>query len=118
MTPPYMTTLQFIVCLLTLLVRGKNAKTKMGNRNASAAMLIAMPKHPRDHRRGGSGSPRMRLRRTQPMERMYADINDVIVREMMAVRATWEPMLISESSMVTASETMTEFKGMFHRGVT
>jgi hypothetical protein len=52
------------------------------------------------------------------MERMYADINDVIVREMMAVRATWEPMLISESSMLTARETMTEFKGMFHPGVT
>lgn len=49
---------------------------------------------------------------------MYADMSDVIVREMMALRATCDPMLINERRMVTPRETITEFRGMFHPGVT
>lgn len=49
---------------------------------------------------------------------MYADSNEVIVSEMTAFRATLEPMLMRESRMVTPNETITEFSGMFHPGVT
>jgi hypothetical protein len=41
-----------------------------------------------------------------------------MVKETIAVRATDEPMLIRERRIVTARETMTEFRGMFHPGVT
>lgn len=118
MTPTYITTLQFIVSRVTDVDRGKKAKTKRGNRKAMAPMLIAIPNRPNDHRWGGSASPRSRFNNTQPIETMYADMSDVIVREMMALRATCDPMLISERRMVTPRETITEFKGMFHPGVT
>lgn len=49
---------------------------------------------------------------------MYADSRDVIVSEMTAFRATWDPMLIIDSRIVTMSETITEFRGMFQPGVT
>lgn len=41
-----------------------------------------------------------------------------MVSEMMAFNATEEPMLMSESSTVTARETRTAFRGMFQPGVT
>lgn len=80
--------LQFIVCRSTVEVRGKKANTKIGRRKTMAAMLIAIPKRPRDQRRWGRGSFRKRFNKMHPIERMYADINDVIVRETIALRAT------------------------------
>lgn len=41
-----------------------------------------------------------------------------MVNETMAVNAAVEPMLIKESRAVIARETRTEFKGMFHPGLT
>lgn len=52
------------------------------------------------------------------MEMIYAERSEVIVNEMTAFRATWEPMLIIDSRMVTARETITELRGMFQPGVT
>jgi hypothetical protein len=49
---------------------------------------------------------------------MYADNNDVIVSDMTAFRATWDPMLINDRRIVTMSDTMTELRGMFQPGVT
>lgn len=49
---------------------------------------------------------------------MYDDRSDVIVKEMMAFRATVDPMLMRESNIVTTSDTKTAFNGMFHPGVT
>lgn len=70
MTPAYMTILQFMVTGVTVLVRGKNAKTNTGHKYARAAMLIAIPHLPSDQRCSGSGSPRMRFRRRQLIEMM------------------------------------------------
>lgn len=41
-----------------------------------------------------------------------------MVNETMAVSAAVEPMLIKESRAVIARETRTEFKGIFHPGLT
>jgi hypothetical protein len=49
---------------------------------------------------------------------MYAESSDVIVSDITALRATWDPMLIIERRTVTTSDTMTELRGMFQPGVT
>lgn len=48
--PTYIATLQFIVSSVTSVDRGKNAKTKIGQRNANAPTFTAMPNFPSDHR--------------------------------------------------------------------
>lgn len=45
-------------------------------------------------------------------------MSEVMVREMTALSATWEPMLIRERRIVTPNETITELRGMFQPGVT
>ena len=116
--PTYIATLQFIVSTVTSVVRGKNAKTKIGHRNANAPRFTAMPNLPSDHRWCGSGSPRMRFRNTHPIEMIYADKRDVMVSDMTAFRATSDPMLIIDSSTVMTRDTITELRGMFQPGVT
>lgn len=116
--PTYIATLQFIVSTVTSVDRGKNAKTKIGQRNANAPTFTAMPNFPSDHRWCGSGSPRMRFRNTHPIEMIYADNRDVIVSEITALRATSDPMLIIDSSTVMTRDTITELRGMFQPGVT
>lgn len=116
--PPYMTTLQFIVVTSTSAVSGNMANTKTGIRKARAPMLIANPYRPKVQRWGGKGWPRSRLTIRQEMVIMYEVINEVIVRETIANRATSEPILIRERRTVMTRETMTELSGMFHPGVT
>jgi hypothetical protein len=114
----YIATLQFIVATVTSVVRGKNAKTKIGERNANAPKFTAMPYFPSDQRWRGSGSPRRRFRNTHPIEMIYADNRDVMVSEMTAFSATCDPMLIIDSSTVMTRDTITELRGMFQPGVT
>ncbi len=47
----------------------------------------------------------MRLTRTQVIVTMYEDIRAEMVRELMAFKATEEPMLIKDSATVMARET-------------
>ena len=103
--PPNITLPQFIVLGTTGVASGKNAKTKSGARKHREAILIGMPHLPRDQRRGGRGSLRMRLTRTQVIVTMYEDIRAEMVRELMAFKATEEPMLIKDSATVMARET-------------
>lgn len=49
---------------------------------------------------------------------IYEDRSEATPREAMALKATVEPMLIMESKIVTKSEIITAFKGMFHPGFT
>ena len=84
----------------------------MGNRNAIAAMLMANPYFPSDHRRTGSGSFRNRFEIKHPIVRMYEDINEEIVMELIAFSATAEPMLIRVTSNTIMSETMMALIGM------
>jgi hypothetical protein len=118
MTPTYIATLQFIVSTVTSVVKGKKEKTNIGHKNARAPRLTARPNFPSVQRWCGSDSPRIRLRSTQPIETMYAESSDVIVSDITALRATWDPMLIIERRIVTTSDTMTELRGMFQPGVT
>lgn len=76
-------------------------------------MLTAIPYRPSDQRRAGSGSPRNRLYIRQPIVRIYDDINDEIVMELIALRATVEPILISETSATITSDTMIALSGIF-----
>ena len=92
---------------------GKNAKTNIGNRKAIARKLMTMPYFPSDHRAGGSGSPRHLLCMRQPIVTMYEDISDEIVIEFIALRATGEPMLMSETNATMTRDTMIALSGMF-----
>ena len=112
MIPPNITQPQFIELGTTGVLMGKKAKTNIGNKNAMAAMLMAKPYRPRDQRRTGSGSFRNRFEMRQPIVRMYDDINEDIVIELIALSATVEPMLISVTSTTIASETMMALIGM------
>lgn len=49
---------------------------------------------------------------------MYEDIIAPIVRVTIARSAVVDPMLINDRRTVTAKETITAFKGMFHPGFT
>lgn len=102
-----MSELQFIVVAFTSLVNGKKENTNSGRRNNIAAALMNPPYLPRDQRREGSASPRMRLSKMHPMEIRYALIKEATVREVMAFRAVVEPTLISARRIVTTSETIT-----------
>lgn len=64
------------------------------------------------------GFPRMRFSKTLPTEIMNEVSTLTAVREMMALRATEEPMLINESAMVTKRETRTALRVIFQPGVT
>src|SRR5271155_5507581 len=99
--PPNMTQFQFIVVGLTGVVSGKKTKTKSGQRKQRAAMLMAMPKRPRDQRRGGRGCPRMRFKSTHEMVTTYEAMRDELLSVMIARSATVEPMLMRERRMVT-----------------
>lgn len=60
----------------------------------------------------------MRLISRQDIVMMYEDIIAPMVRVTMARRAADEPMLISDKRIVTISETITAFRGMFQPGFT
>ena len=66
-TPPNIAELQFIVLAVTGVARGKKANSQIGIKNNIAAMLIANPNLPSDHRRGGRGTPYSRLQTRLPM---------------------------------------------------
>lgn len=52
------------------------------------------------------------------MERMNEDVPAELAIVTTALRAWMEAMLISERSVMVTSDTMTAFKGTFHRGAT
>jgi hypothetical protein len=112
-TPANMTIPQFMVSASTGIAIGKKAKTNIGSRNAMEAMLIAIPYFPSDQRRAGSGSPLHLLCMRQPIVTMYEDISDEIVIELIALRATGDPMLIMDTIATIRNETMIALSGMF-----
>ena len=113
-----MTMFQFIVSGCTGVAVGKKQNTKKGTRNTSAMMLIAVPARPSDQRDGGSASPRIRLDRMQPMDKMYEPNRAERVRDTMALRATLEPRLMRLMTMPKRKDTMTALRGMGKFGET
>ena len=107
-----------MVAASTGVASGKNENTKIGSKKQIAPTLTAIPYRPRVQRRLGSGSPRILFARRHPIVIIYEETSDEMVRVIMALSAAVEPMLMSESNIVTTSDTMTAFKGMFHPGVT
>lgn len=114
-TPPKMAQLQFIVVTSTLLTRGKNEKLKAMRRKRIARVSTVLDHRPILHLAGGSGSPRQRLRRTQEMEIMYDDRSEAVPRDMMAWKATVDPMFIRDSRQTMKKLTQRELRGTTKR---
>lgn len=64
-TALYINTAQFMELASTGVTAGQKAKKYIGMRKTSDMMLMAKPYRPRDHLRGGSGSPFSRLQTRQ-----------------------------------------------------
>lgn len=60
----------------------------------------------------------MRFINMHEMVIMYEETREPMVSEMMALKATVDPMLMSESRIVTMRDTRTALRGMFQPGVT
>lgn len=118
MVPPNMTTFQFIVLSVTGIATGKNTKTQTTSKNTRAPRLMKMPKRPRDQRLGGSGGPRRRLRIKVMKDIMYVPSRAETAREPIALNATVEPMLISDSRVVMMKVSRTALRGIFQPGLT
>ena len=109
---------QFIVAAVTGIASGQNAKNQTGIKNKRAAMLMAMPNLPRDHRRGGRGAPVARLQTRQLIVMKYDERIETPPRELIAFRAVEEPRFMQASRELTTRETQTARSGIFQPGVT
>ena len=109
---------QFIVAAVVGVASGQNANSQTGARNNRAAMLIAKPNLPKDHRLGGRGRPETRLQTRQLMVMKYDERIETPPRELMAFRAVEEPRLMHASKELTTTETQTARSGIFQPGVT
>lgn len=114
MTPPNMICEKFIVAAVTGVARGQKAKNHRGKMEQIAPMLIASPKRPSDHRRGGKGAPHNRLQTRHPIVTMYEVRTDTPPKELIALRAVVEPRLMQANNEVTIRDTRTERTGKFH----
>lgn len=99
-------------------VAGKKENTKNTARKSSAAMLIARPHDPKLNGQGSSGAPDHLRQSMLPMEHMYVDREAFVVRDTTELRATEDPMLISDSSAEDTNVMMIEFKGSSRLGET
>jgi hypothetical protein len=118
MVPPNIVEDQFIVAAVTGVASGQNAKNQTGARNKRAAMLMAMPNLPSDHRRGGRGRPETRLQMRQLIVMKYDERIETPPRELIAFSAVEEPRLMQASKELTTRETHTARSGIFQPGVT
>lgn len=118
MVPPNIVEDQFIVAAVTGVESAQNAKNQIGARNKRDAMLMAMPKLPSDHRRGGRGRPATRLQTRQLIVMKYDVRIETPPRELIAFRAVEEPRLMQASKELTTRETQTARSGIFQPGVT
>lgn len=123
---------------------GHVANARIGSATTRAIMFTSSPHRPRLHRRTGSGGPKRR-RQTRQLIVMKYEVNIAIPeRELTALMASTEPMLIlncqhsptemvvkglelrpslaerltREIREVNATETRTALTGMFHSGWT
>ena len=101
MVPPNIVEDQFMNAGVTGVASGQNAKNQTGARNMSAAMLMARPNLPSDHRRGGRGGPRSRLQTRQLMVMAYEVRMETPPSELMAFSAVAEPRLMQASKELT-----------------
>ena len=118
MVPPNIVEDQFIFSGVTGLASGQNEKNQTGTRNNRAAMLMARPNLPNDHRRAGRGRPATRLQTRQLIVMKYDVRIETPPRELIAFRAVEEPRLMQASKELTTRETQTARSGIFQPGVT
>jgi hypothetical protein len=118
MTDPNISEPQFMVLGSTGVAMGKKLQTNSMKRKQRAPILMAIPYRPSVHFRGGSGSPRRRLDKTQPIQSVYEVRRLPPLRVNSAFRAAVDPILMSESRTVTTTEIMTALRGIFQPGVT
>lgn len=80
---------------------------------------MGTPQRPRLQRALGRRSGLVRRRyKTQPMDMQYVSIRETTLSEMMALKATSEPILIKESAMVKMAVAATALAGTCRRGCT
>ena len=116
--PPNIAELQFMLEATTGLASGQNSKNKSGVKNSSAAMLIGSPNRPKDHLRGGRGSP-YNLRHTrQPIVSIYEQRMATPPSELIAFKAVVEPRLMQARRDVITRDVSTARIGMFQPGAT
>jgi hypothetical protein len=80
-TEPYPRHAQFIVMVVGLAIPGKKLMTKARRRKAIERRLMGRPHRPRLNDDWSIGSPRMRRRATQEMERAYEESKAASPRE-------------------------------------
>jgi hypothetical protein len=115
--PTNITTFQFIVAGVTGIAMGKKQNTHTITSQATAPMLMKMPILPKLHRWCGSG-PRSRRRMKMLIEMMYVPRMATRAKDPMALKATVEPMLMSERRHVMVKVRRTALSGMFQPGLT
>jgi hypothetical protein len=78
----------------------------------------AMPKRPRDHLRGGKGSPLSSFSRTQPIVTMYDVRIETLPQDLMAFKAVVDPRSMQARRELISNETHRAWSGIFQPGVT
>lgn len=73
---------------------------------------------PKLQRAWGKGCRRQRLRNTQDVETIYEDNNDAVPRDMIALKATDEPIFINDSNDTIMRLVKSAFSGTLNRGLT
>ena len=82
--------------------------------NSSAKMLMGSPNFPNDHGRGGKGAPKSRRQIRQPIVMEYENRIESTPSELMAFSATYDPILMRDSSVLMTKDTETARNGIFH----
>lgn len=103
--------LQFIVSGVTSLVKGKKLNVKTMARNRIDTVSTNGENFPMLQRAGGNGCFFQRLIRTHVMEMMYDVSSAAVPNDMMALKATDEPILMSERRETITRLTQRAFSG-------
>ena len=103
-TKPYTRILQFIAMGSGCGDCGKNVMMNASTRNSKEKILRGSPKRPSENRDVRSGSPLRRFSVTHDIETMYEESRAPIPRELMMLKATIEPMLMSDSRIARIYE--------------
>ena len=93
-------------------------KTQTTNKNITAPILMKIPKRPSDHLLAGSGVLLSRLMIRHINEMRYVASKAKTASDPIALKATIEPMLISDNKAVTTKVIRTALSGIFQPGFT
>lgn len=97
-----MTGAQLKFCVVTGTSLGKQQKIIMKTLYTNAIQLTPRPYRPRLQREGGNASRLRRFNARQPIEILYVDISARSCREIIALKAVAEPILIVHRTIVNS----------------